>query len=78
MKRRLESSTRCEISVEDRRNRPRGEIGGGGGGLKKKEELGLTTGCGPYKGPARGPGDPATTRGAPSDPGTCAGRPGRA
>jgi hypothetical protein len=36
MKKRLESSTRREISVEDRRNLPRGEIGGGGGGLKKR------------------------------------------
>jgi hypothetical protein len=25
--RRLESSTRCEISVEDRRNRPRARLG---------------------------------------------------
>jgi hypothetical protein len=26
--------------------------------------------------PAQGPGDPAITRDAPADPGTCAGRPG--
>jgi hypothetical protein len=36
MKKRLESSTRREISVEDRWNHPRGEIGGDGGGLKKR------------------------------------------
>jgi hypothetical protein len=36
MKRRLESPTRREIPVEDRRNRPGGEFGSTGGGLKKK------------------------------------------
>jgi hypothetical protein len=39
MKKRLESPTRREIPMEERRNRPRGEFWGGGGGLERVESV---------------------------------------
>jgi hypothetical protein len=77
MKKRLESSTWRVNPVEERQNRPRGDFGGQ---RRRSEEISgarvcLTAGRGFYIGPVRRPGDPATSRDAPGDPGTCAGRP---
>jgi hypothetical protein len=64
MKRRLESPTRRENPAEDRRNRPRSEIGGGGGSLERVRELGFEGGrTRPFIRSARGAGDPARVAG---------------